>query len=265
MLSNFIPFSAKHPFDTLINLGWMHENGLGFKKDVRYAVDLYKDAAKLCCSTAMVNLGNVYERGVLTGQPDYDSAFMWYELAAKYGNLKGKFNHANCFHWGWGTKVDHDKAFKLFSELFELGYDGVEFYMGLYYQEGLAVEQDYGQAHHYYLIGAEKDDMYCCNQLGVLYAKGLGVEKNPQKALEYYKKAAELGDDLAYTNVGWMYESGDLGEADMDAAAIWYARGSEAGKKHTRPQPLASEMLFYGDVIDTNAGGKTKGEGNQDG
>lgn len=80
--------------------------------------------------------------------------------------------------------------------------------MGLYYQNGDAVEQDYQKAREYYRIGALENDMYCICQLGTLYAQGYGVPKDYHAAFDYYKQAAKLGDALACMNLGYCYEVG---------------------------------------------------------
>lgn len=214
------------------NLAWLYQNGLGVEKDVARAVEIYEDAAKDGNSCAMVNLGNIYEKGELTGESDYKQAFHWYEAAAEDGDPKGIFNYANYYHWGWGVRKNYKKAFSLFSVLTEEGHFGAAFYMGLYYQEGYGVKKDYSLARHYYRLGALEDDPCCFNQLGTLYAKGLGVEKDCSAALDYYKKAAEGGDDLGYANVGWLYEAGELGKPDLQEAIRWYQLGADKGEEH---------------------------------
>ena len=115
------------------NLGWLYENGLGVDKNVEKAISIFEYAAKLGNATAMVNLGNIYEYGLLDSVPDYKKAFSYYKAAAKTGDLKGIFNFANCYHWGCGVRKNYKKAFRLFSYLVTIGYEGAAFYMGLYY------------------------------------------------------------------------------------------------------------------------------------
>ena len=124
------------------NAGWIYENGLGVERNVEKAVKLYAIAAKAGSTTAMVNLGNIYEEGMLDGKPDYDACYQWYRRAANAGDAKGRFNLANCYHWGHGVERDYRKAFPMFKEMADAGYEGAAFYAGLYYQEGLAGAKD---------------------------------------------------------------------------------------------------------------------------
>lgn len=217
------------------NLGWLTLNGFGVERNTEKATEFFLRAAKKRNSTAMVNLGNLYESGTLGGQPDYKQAYFWYKKAADEGDPVGLFNYANCFHHGWGVRKNRKKAFSIF-EMLAVEWDETEpdicFYMGLYYQEGYAVARDYTAALGWYEMGAYQDDMRCFNQLGVMYAKGLGVPKDIVKAMEYYQKAAELGDTLAYANVGWLYESSKEFK-NMDAALEWYRKGAAEGEEHS--------------------------------
>ncbi|KAG0001360.1 hypothetical protein BGZ79_004763 [Entomortierella chlamydospora] len=70
--------------------------------------------------------------------------------------------------------------------------------------------------------------------LGVLYEKGYGVPQDYSKAGEWYQKAASYGHVSAQYNLGVVYHSG-LGVAqDYFKAAEWYQKAAEQG--HTRAQ-----------------------------
>ncbi|MCC8196541.1 MAG: sel1 repeat family protein [Ruminococcus sp.] len=127
---------------------------------------------------------------------------------------------------------NYKKAFPIFKQLADEGYEDACFYVGLYYQDGLGRAKDYEQARRYYRRGTLADDAYCFNQLGVMYAKGQGVKKDINAALDYYQEAARLGDWLAYTNIGWLYENGDIGEADIEMAKKYYKTAAEHGEEN---------------------------------
>lgn len=205
------------------NLGWMYLNGYGCDRDVEKAIELFEEAAELKNTTAMVNLGNIYEDDIYDFVlQDYDKAFHWYSKAADLGDPKGWFNVANMYHYGRGVEQNYEKAFEIFSALYEEGDKSTCFYMGLYHQMGFAVEQNYKKAFYYYKIGHTEGDKYCTHQLGVMYGKGLGVKKNPGNAEFYYKQSAEAGDALSYLCLAELYEYGDLGKVDMKKASECY-------------------------------------------
>ncbi len=226
---------AEHAI-ALNNLGWMKENGWGTDKDIDGAISDLEKAAEMGVTLAMVNLGNIYEDGMRTGEPEYDKALYWYKKAAYLGNIKGAFNYANMYHWGRGCDTDYDFAFSLFAWLNKLGCDGTDFYLGLYYQEGLGVEKDYNKALYYYQCGAGKNDAYCWTQLGTMYGQGQGIEEDIPKAIECYRKAAELGDPLGYTNIAWFYETGTGVEPDMEKALRLYSIAAQLGDETAKEQ-----------------------------
>ena len=98
------------------------------------------------------------------------------------------------------TGQNYPLAFEIFRDLYSRKFSGTAFYMGLYYQNGFAVQQDYQKALQYYQEGAKQGDSYCYTQPGSLYGRGEGADKDPKKALAYYRQAAGLGDSLAYVN-----------------------------------------------------------------
>jgi TPR repeat protein len=228
------------------NLGWMILNGMGADKDVNKAILAFEDSAKRGCALAMVNLGNIYENMENCAEAefgdyrksgnviylkrtdateneltDYAKAAEWYKKAYEAGNAKGAFNYATMLHFGRGIEKNHKAAFEIFDRLRGIDYLEAYFYMGLYYQEGLAVQQNYETARRFYTIGATKGDAYSYNQLGQMYAEGLGVKQDYKFAFEYYTLAHEGGDNLAAANIGWMYYNGLGVEQDYGKAFEW--------------------------------------------
>jgi hypothetical protein len=70
-------------------------------------------------------------------------------------------------------------------------------YLGLLYNLGDGVVQDYAKAREWYEKAAYKDEATAMSNLGVLYANGQGVAQDYAKAREWYEKAADKGDASA--------------------------------------------------------------------
>ncbi|HMD54765.1 MAG TPA: tetratricopeptide repeat protein, partial [Phycisphaerae bacterium] len=66
--------------------------------------------------------------------------------------------------------------------------------VGVIYQNGLGVGQDYQQAFTWYQKAADAGNVAAMNNLANLYANGLGVKQDSPKANEWWQKAAEAGD-----------------------------------------------------------------------
>lgn len=258
---------TKDELEELCTLGYNLENGILFKQDKGKALAIYKrayeegsskgannfgyllallgnsrsttmmalsileESAKAGNTTAMVNIGNIYEYGQRTGKPEYKEAAKWYQRAALLGDKRGSFNYANLLHHGRGVRRDREMAFCIFEKLAKSGIREVPFYLGLYYENGYVVEKNYSEAIRHYQAGASMNDPYCYNQLGRMYCLGLGIpKKEPKIGFYYYEQAAKLGDITGLSNMAYAYETGQGVEVDIVKAIEYYSRAAEAGE-----------------------------------
>ena len=106
--------------------------------------------------------------------------------------------------------------------------------LGVFYENGDGVAQDYAKAREWYEKAAEKGDERAMTNLGELYANGQGVAQDYAKAREWYEKAAEKGDERAMTNLGWLYESGQGVAPDYAKAREWYEKAAEKGDERAK-------------------------------
>ncbi len=70
------------------------------------------------------------------------------------------------------------------------------FALGMLYDKGQDVKQDYQQAKIYYEKSCNLNDGLGCAGIGLLYASGRGVRQNFQTAKEYFDKACDLGEQV---------------------------------------------------------------------
>lgn len=61
------------------------------------------------------------------------------------------------------------------------------------YAEGIIFEQDFNEAIRYYKIAADKGYSKAKHNLGLYYENGIGVEQDNEKSLHYLITAANLG------------------------------------------------------------------------
>ena len=71
------------------------------------------------------------------------------------------------------------------------------FNLGMRYENGDGVAQDYGKAREWFEKAAAKDNSDAMNNLGGLYDNGEGVARDYRKAREWYEKAAAKGNENA--------------------------------------------------------------------
>jgi hypothetical protein len=103
------------------------------------------------------------------------------------------------------------------------------FSLGVRYETGDGVEQDYQHALRCFKKAAAAGNVDAMNRVGLLYDNGNGVERDYQQALRWYKKAAAAGNADAMENIGVLHSSGDGVEQDYDQARQWYEKAAMAG------------------------------------
>ena len=81
--------------------------------------------------------------------------------------------------------------------------------LGVFYQNGTGVTQDYGKAREWYEKVAAKDYAAAMSNLGALYENANGVPQDYAKAHEWYEKAAAKGYALAMSSLGMLFANGE--------------------------------------------------------
>ena len=100
--------------------------------------------------------------------------------------------------------------------------------LGLCYDSGEGVAQDYAQAAYWYRKAAELGDATAMFNLAVCYADGEGVPQDLAEAARWYRKAAELGNSHVRGHVkprlAACYENGQGVAQDQAEADRWYRK-----------------------------------------
>ena len=77
---------------------------------------------------------------------------------------------------------------------------------------------------------AEHGDMEAQNYLGMMYEHGEDLPQDYTKAVYWYRKAAEQGHAQSQVNLGWMYFEGQGIAQDYKRAAYWYRKAAVQGE-----------------------------------
>jgi len=78
---------AKDGMIAKYNIGYLFENGLGVKKDIKKALQFYQMSANDGYDKAALLVGNAYIKGIGV-KKDIRKAIYYYKIAAKEGNKK---------------------------------------------------------------------------------------------------------------------------------------------------------------------------------
>lgn len=94
-------------------LGGFYEKGIGLKKDLAAARDLYLAAAEKGNGKAMHNLAVLYAEGI-NGPADYRTAAHWFRKAADHGIIDSQYNLAILYARGIGVEQNYAESYKWF-------------------------------------------------------------------------------------------------------------------------------------------------------
>ena len=82
----------------------------------------------------------------------------------------------------------------------------MQFYLGLMYEEGQCVPQNFKEALVWFRKAAVQRDAGAQCNLGLMYNQGLGLRQNFKEALAWFRKAADQGHAGAQCSLGVMYD-----------------------------------------------------------
>jgi TPR repeat protein len=88
--------------------------------------------------------------------------------------------------------------------------------------------------------------------LGLLYDEGHGVAQDYAKAREWYEKAADKGDTTAMKNLGWLYANAQGVARDYAKTREWWERRGEIGSRYCGGVPRTGLQKFA--VIESGLG-----------
>ena len=116
--------------------------------------------------------------------------------------------------------------------------------LGLLYDEGKGVPQDYRQAKEWFEMAAKQEHAGAQVNLGTLYLQGHGAPQSAQMALFWFDRSAEQGDALAFAKLGLMYAQGRGVLQNFILAHKWYNLSAAHGEQRAAEarDALAQQM-----------------------
>lgn len=171
---------------------------------------------------AQVALARLYLRGDLI-EEDLRQTFELARKAKLVGSNEGKELLGYCFEFGWGTRQNRPKAYRLYQEL------GVDFSAEMRrriaddYLEGISVKKDTKRGLQILHEAAKDEDGLALTTLAEMYAYGFDVVQNQSLAFEYAYRAVHTDEAPARAMVllGSSYVLGRGTEVDHQKAVYW--------------------------------------------
>ena len=111
----------------------------------------------------------------------------------------------------------------------EQGKSRAQFLLGLHYEAGDRVPQDYAEAVKWWRLAAKQGNPLAWPRLGYAYEYGQGVLQDHVEAVKWYRLAATRGYPQAQINLGSAYQYGKGVPQDHVEAVKWYRLAAEQG------------------------------------
>ena len=105
--------------------------------------------------------------------------------------------------------------------LAETGDPAAQYELGVMYQNGEGVPQNYSTAVKWFRMAAEQGDSNAQYCLGLKYSVGHGVPQNYPEAAKWHRKSAEQGYSAAQLSLARMYDRGNGVPQNELSAYMW--------------------------------------------
>ncbi len=128
---------------------------------------------------------------------DYATALCEFRPVAEQGDAEAQYNLGLLYDNGWGVPQDYGQARQWFEKAASQGVADAQFNLGMLYASGHGVSQDYVQAWQWYEQAAAQGHAAAQLRLGLLYAHGRGVQKDYVQALKWHNLTAANGAEVA--------------------------------------------------------------------
>lgn len=235
-------------------LGVIYDDGKGVAQDYAEGVKWFRKAAKQGEPTAQFMVGLRYAEGRGITQ-DYAEAAKWLRLAAAHGEpnaqkvLDDIYSRCPALReppnsaapaasvtagslqdvYAANRRCDYIAAHRIVRPLAEHGNAKAQDLLGIMYDEGKGVSQDYSEAMKWYRKAADQGDSDAQYDLGGMYRSGQGVPKDYTEAAKWCRKAADQGYLPALGELASDYEYGWGVAKDPAEAARWYRKAADQG------------------------------------
>ena len=159
----------------------------------------------------------------------YDAAIKECSPLAKAGSPEAQLDLGLMYDFGQGVPQNYEEAVRWYSLAAEQGNASAQANLGLMYDFGQGVPQNYEEAVRWYSLAAEQGNAHAQFDLGVMYNTGQGVPQDYEEAVRWYSLAAEQGHAPAQINLGLTYITGKGVPQDYVQAHMWFNLAGAAG------------------------------------
>jgi SEL1 protein len=223
-------------FEASALLGEMYKHGLGVKRDLKKAVDLFVKSAEAGNPTGQRNLGFLYATGVGVKE-DQALAVLHYHFASVGGDKLAQVAMGYRHMYGINVPKNCQTAVEFYKPAVDAVVHDIQQFRPPPMMERYSLASEGSRPRpeeldedvvDYYQYSAARGDPAAQVALGQLYYFGArGVEQSYSEALKWYLLAAEKGDGNAMGHIGNMYVQGTHVTASNATALKYFRQGTE--------------------------------------
>ena len=161
----------------------------------------------LLVSSAFVGYAQNFEEGAVAAKRgDYAEALRIWEPLAEQGDATAQYNLGVMYNYGRGVAQDFKTSANWFHLAAEQGAAKAQYNLGVMYYDGNGVRQDYKTARKWFQLAAEQGDAEAQFNIGLMYIYGQGVKQNTIRAYIWFNQAATNGLEEGYENRDFIAE-----------------------------------------------------------
>lgn len=157
-----------------------------------------------------------------TGTPARGDEIAALQVKATAGDAEAQFSLGMAYEFGRGVPQDYPEAVSWYRKAANQSHAGAQYCLGYAYFQGQGVPQDDVQAAAWWRKAADQGFVRAQSNLAVMYETGEGVPEDDVQAVSWYRKAADQGDAPAQFQLGRAYDHGTGVPRDVTEAYKWY-------------------------------------------
>jgi hypothetical protein len=234
--------SSKKLSNQLFNSAYyLYERG-----DFQNAFTAFEDAEKNKVYLAPLFLGIMFQRGQGVAQ-DLNQARAWYSIAKTYKDLlltqaatgNRSFHYFLALYYFFVDK-DYLNAINYFLAAAIQGHPGAQKYLGYFYLNGCAIQQDETLGACWTRLAAFNGNPIAQYNLAICYEKGIGTPQNLTKSGQLFYMAAREGNIYAYEELEQRY--GKRNSIQDFAAVSWFGTTNASNNQESLSSSATTTM-----------------------
>jgi TPR repeat protein len=166
---------------------------------------------------------------------------------AEQGDVDAQLSVGMMYDFGQGVPQNYAEAIRWYRRSAERGNPAAQNNLGVMHLNGQGVPANSVEAARWIRMAADQGYAQAQMNLGWMHAKGTGVPRNYSEAIRWSRLAAEQGDDEGQLNLGVIYAEGQVARADYVEAYKWLSLATAKGNSTAQAQrdQLAAKMSSH--------------------